>query len=286
VTPAKNEEENLPNLIESLAKQTIKPGLWVIVDDGSEDETLKIVKEAQKRYPWIKSLRLNKSPRDLGIHYAEVCKRGFRYALNYCKEKNIPWDYIALFDADIILDKYYIEKLIKEFEKNSKLGLASGHVFTLLNGKEIPNIQREDLPEGGCRLWRRRCFEATGGYYLTFAPDSVSIAKAKMKGWKTRWFSNIKAYSSRPLADAEGYWKEYKGFGIYSYYVNLHPFYAFLKGLRYFMHRPYYIGMAFLYGYFVCAIKRMKKIEDEEIKNYYWKVRPKEMREGLMKSFT
>lgn len=42
VTPCRNEEKNLPNLVQSMTVQTIRSVFWVIVDDGSTDKTPEI----------------------------------------------------------------------------------------------------------------------------------------------------------------------------------------------------------------------------------------------------
>ncbi len=284
VTPAKNEEENLPNLIQSISSQSIVPSCWVIVNDGSTDSTPEVIRDAEKKYSWIESLNLKEHPRDLGEHYAFVCNMGFDHAIKIAEDRGIEWSFMGLFDSDIIVEQNYIERLINEFEKNPKLGLASGHVFTLLNGEERPNVIREDLPEGGCRLWRKECFNETGYYVIAYSPDNIATTRAKIKGWDTKWFSDLKAISTRPLAGEEGHWKEYKGFGIYSHYVNLHPFFSLLKGLRYLKRKPYYIGVAFLYGYLLSVILQKEKIDDEEIRDYYWRQRPKEMVAGFLKN--
>jgi len=61
VTAAKNEGENLPKTIQSVVEQTIKPVVWVIVDDCSTDNTPKILKEAKEKYEWIQSIQLEES---------------------------------------------------------------------------------------------------------------------------------------------------------------------------------------------------------------------------------
>ena len=43
VTPIKNEEANLPGLIDSIENQDLKPILWVIVDDSSDDSSPNIL---------------------------------------------------------------------------------------------------------------------------------------------------------------------------------------------------------------------------------------------------
>ncbi|TFG41195.1 MAG: glycosyltransferase, partial [Bacteroidia bacterium] len=83
VTACKNEAENLPDLIKSVIAQTIKPIVWVIVDDGSTDKTSSILKFYSTRYTWIHVIRLYESKRDLGTHYAKVVEIGFKYAIQY-----------------------------------------------------------------------------------------------------------------------------------------------------------------------------------------------------------
>ena len=277
ITPAKNEEESLPGLIQSVVKQTTKPKIWVIIDDGSTDRTPEIIEDAVKKYAWIQTIHLKESVRDLGIHYSQVCSTGFDFAVEYCKKQRMEYDYIALIDADMILEETYFERLIKAFERNPKLGIASGEVWNIIGRKTIRSKQRDDLPSGGVRLWRRRCFEETGGYLMTYAPDSVSNVKAKLKGWDTRSFEEIKVVSTRALGSAEGYWKEFKGFGIYGYYVGFNLLYVIFKVIRYSFKRPRYIGLAYLYGYFSCLILRKKRIDDKEIRYYYKHTRPQEI---------
>jgi len=45
VTPCRNEAKNLPKLVQSITAQTIKPELWVIVDNGSTDKTPELIKK-------------------------------------------------------------------------------------------------------------------------------------------------------------------------------------------------------------------------------------------------
>ena len=125
VTAAKNEGKNLPELIQSVAEQTIKPLLWVIVDDASTDNTPQILEEASRRYEWIKTIRLEeRGGRDLGFHLSRVVKMAFDFAVDYCREKGLDYEYIGNIDGDMIIEREFFEKLIREFEKDSKLGIA------------------------------------------------------------------------------------------------------------------------------------------------------------------
>ena len=113
VTACKNEADNLPNLIQFVAEQTIRPVFWVIVDDGSTDNTPEIIKEAEEKYSWIKNIRLESSKRDLGLHYASIVRKGLDFAVEYCKKNGIEYDYVGNLDGDLTLEHTFFENIIE-----------------------------------------------------------------------------------------------------------------------------------------------------------------------------
>jgi len=303
VTPCRNEEKNLPNLVQSIMAQTIKPELWVIVDDGSTDKTGEIIADVEKKYDWIKGVYLEEHKEYMGAHYAYVCNRGFWYAKEYCNEKRISYEYIALVDSDNILEESYFEKLIGEFGKDGKLGIASGdNAFTdvkkVLDDLKTRNPDvtvmsnefwrkwddisfqngRGDLPMGSARIWRKECFEETGGYSYAHAPDSVSNVKAKLRGWKTKRFENIRVIEREGLT-AKGYWKGYKSRGESDFFLWYPSYLTLLRALKYSFKRPYYIGIVYLSGYIKSFFCRKERIDDIELRRYYQRIRPTELRE-------
>ena len=48
ITPTYNRAKTLPKVFESLLNQSFKDFLWVILDDGSTDETEEVVKKFQQ----------------------------------------------------------------------------------------------------------------------------------------------------------------------------------------------------------------------------------------------
>jgi len=220
VTPAKNEEKFLPEVIKAVTGQTITPNLWVIVDDGSTDKTPEIIEKAQKKYKWIKSIRLPEHPRDITFHYAYVCREGFEYAINYAKHNHVPFEFIALLDADTIPERAYFEKIIEEFKKDDKLGIASGAIYVNKNGKWVPEINLLGYPRGTGRVWTKRCFFDTGGYRVLPSPDSISNRLAIKKGWKVKQFDSIKAFQLRETSSAEGKIKGYIKNGESAWYLG------------------------------------------------------------------
>jgi glycosyltransferase involved in cell wall biosynthesis len=59
VVPARNEAGNLPSLIDEIAAALARRGPFevVIVDDGSSDDTPKVLAELKRSRPWLKVLR-------------------------------------------------------------------------------------------------------------------------------------------------------------------------------------------------------------------------------------
>ena len=281
ITPAKNEEKYLPKVAEAVIGQTMLPVLWVIIDDGSTDDTPRVIKNLESRFSWIKSIRLPPHPRDITFHYSYVCKCGFDYAIQVSKTNAILYNFIGLLDADTVLETSYFEKLITEFSKNSRLGVASGHI-TDMPDKEISwaDIKKDEpdrpLPRGSGRLWRKECFFETEGYPIEPSPDSISNVKANLRGWETRQFGHIKAIQLRDTSGAQGLWSGYRVNGSMAHYLNKHPLLVLVGSFFYSIQKPYYIGLAYLYGYLLEWYQESPKINDSEIRDYYWNKRLKE----------
>ena len=281
VTPAKNEEKYLPKVAEAVIGQTVPPILWIIVDDGSTDGTPEIIEKFERQFNWIRSIRLPPHPRDITFHYSYVCKRGFDHALEFCKINDIRYNFIGLLDADTVLEKAYFEKLSTEFDKNNLLGIASGHITDMPDGEvRWADIKKDEsdrpLPRGSGRLWRKECFFETGEYLIEPAPDSISNVKAILRGWETRQFGHIKAIQLRDTSGAQGLWSGYRIKGSMAHYLNKHPLLVLVGSFFYSIQKPYYIGLAYLYGYLLEWLKRSQKISDPEIRDYYWNKRLKE----------
>ena len=270
VTPCKNEGESLPDLIVSVVAQTIRPVLWVIVDDGSTDDTAQITRKAAEKHEWIHVLRLGEGARDLGLHYATVVKTGFNYAFSYCEENDLGYGYLGDLDGDLTLPTTFYENLMVEFENDPELGIASGGTKHIIGDRvKHANVSANE-PSGGHMLICRECFEECGGVPLAYSIDSVLKAKARIGGWKTRRFEENVATEIRDVHAAEGYWKGFVLKGESSYYLNINPLHLVVRVVIYSLRKPYYIGIAYLVGYLGSIVSRTKRIKDPEIRRYFW----------------
>lgn len=270
ITPCKNEGKNLPSLIDSVKSQTIKPLIWFILDDGSTDDTEKILKECQKTCDWIKALNFEEHSRDLGLHLAEIMNKGFKYAVAYCTQKKLEYGYVGNLDGDLTIPTTFFENIIEEFEKNPRLGVASGGTEHIIDNRIVRVRLAANEPSGGHMLIRRECFESIGGFPISYASDSVLKAKARLRNWETKRFENNVATEVRDVGSAEGFWKGSVQSGKSNYYLNFNPLFVIMKSANFFKKPPHYIGFGYLFGYFRDFIRRKSQIEDEEIKKYFW----------------
>jgi glycosyltransferase involved in cell wall biosynthesis len=276
VTPARNEEDNLLRVANAVINQTIAPRLWVIVDDGSTDRTPEIIQDLRRQHHWISSVRLPEHDRDIYLNYSEVCQKGFNLAVDYLDEKGSEYEFVGLVDADTVVEPQYFEKLIEEFKKDCQLGVASGCLFYERDGGLVLDTADLIFPRGTGRLWRKNCFFETCGYTPCKAPpDVISNVKAKLHGYRAMQFRSITAVQLRVTSGAEGIWAGYEKKGRSWYYMNAHPTLILMTVVYFSAERPRYRGIAFLLGYMRSFIERVGKIDDEEIRNYYWSTRPR-----------
>ena len=143
----------------------------------------------------------------------------------------------------------FFEKLLKQFDSNPLLGIASGSIGYRVDDKIILEKGRDNLPVGGLRVWRKTCFEDTGGFPISYSADAVSNVLANLHGWDTKKYPNVIGIQSRMTSSAQGLWSGYVTRGKSDYYRDYHPIYVMFKFAKYLLTYPFYIGIAYLFGY-------------------------------------
>jgi glycosyltransferase involved in cell wall biosynthesis len=57
ITPCRNEAKYIRATLETTTAQTVPPACWIIVDDGSTDETPAILEEFSRKFEYIKVVK-------------------------------------------------------------------------------------------------------------------------------------------------------------------------------------------------------------------------------------
>lgn len=123
ITPTYNRAHTLPKLYESLLDQTSKNFEWLIIDDGSIDNTADIVKD------FINDSKIK-------IRYFKKNNGGKHTALNMGFQKTLT-DWILIVDSDDWLKQDSIEYLSEESSKLSKDYISISFLRSYPDGRTI-----------------------------------------------------------------------------------------------------------------------------------------------------
>ena len=158
VTPARNEAAFIEKTLESVIRQTVLPLRWVIVNDGSTDDTAVLVSPYLADYAWI---RLVNRPLRKERHFAA---KVWAFNAGWEQVRDLDYEVIGNLDADVSLDEDHFEFLMGEFQKDPQLGVA-GTIFREHGySSSTDSFEGQTHVSGQCQLFRRRCFEEIGGY--------------------------------------------------------------------------------------------------------------------------
>jgi len=184
VTPAHNEAPHLEVLAQSIAAQTVRPSVWVIVDDRSTDGTGEIADKLAETHDFVHVIHRDHSSGRRLSSKAEAVAVAYEAALERCPDA----EFVASIDADVELPHHCFALLLERFAEEPKLGITGGVYRQLVNGQmRIGRISATHVP-GPLQVFRRSVFDAIGGYQplRDGGLDVVSTAHARMLGWETR----------------------------------------------------------------------------------------------------
>ncbi len=114
-TPTYNRKHLLPNLFESLKKQTNKDFIWLVIDDGSSDGTSELFEEWKKQDV------------NFQIDYVQKKNGGKHTAIEKANEI-CGTDYIVCVDSDDYLTENAVEQMYKEIDIIDKMDDVCGVV--------------------------------------------------------------------------------------------------------------------------------------------------------------
>ncbi|MBV9998638.1 MAG: glycosyltransferase family 2 protein [Verrucomicrobia bacterium] len=266
VSPVRNEAKHLPLTIDSMLAQTIRPVLWVIVNDGSKDETGQIAEAAAKSNPWIKVVsRPDRGFRKAGGGVVEAFYAGYRLI------EDQAWDYLVKLDGDLSFSPDYFEKCFARFEEHARLGIAGGTICRVTDGGTEPEAKADPKfhVRGATKIYRSACWDGIGGLIPAPGWDTLDEIKANMLGWETRTLPDLHVIHHRPTGAAYGTWNDRVKAGLANYISGYHPLFMLLKCAKRTAERPYLIGgLGLLYGFVKGYLRRIGQVEDKALIRY------------------
>lgn len=262
ITPARNEALNLPRLAECLSAQTLPPCRWVIVDNGSTDETFQVATEIANLRPWahVMSVEGTRAP-TRGAPVVHALQEGI------ASLTSVPPDVVVKLDADVTVGSDYFERLMREFALDSSLGMASGVGYQLEREKWRLHHVTAGHVWGPARAYRWQCLPDVLPLERAMGWDAVDEVKARLAGWTTRNFPDLGFRHHRPLGLRDGTRRrQWIHQGRAAHYVGYRPSYLVLRAL--FRAREERWALAMVWGYLVAAISRAPQCADANARAY------------------
>jgi len=267
ITPVHNEARDVEKTIRSVISQTCRPLRWVIVDDGSTDDTPKIVRGLTAEHEWIEFVQL---PKHSDRNFASKVRT---FNAGYDRVRQLSYAVIGNLDGDISFEPDYVEFLLHKFADDSRLGVA-GTVFREDGYRsDVDSFEGENHVAGGCQLFRRDCFESIGGYVPNGCGgvDWIAVTTARLKGWKTRSFREKWFFHHRRLGGAQrGAFRRGFSYGQKDYYLGGHPLWELIRCVYQMTRRPYIVGgLSLILGYLSLSIRRPQRPVSREFVSFH-----------------
>ncbi len=261
VTAARDEKENLGRLAQCLGAQSLRPSVWVIVDNGSTDGTAPLARELAERTEWIRVLSLPGAPNP---ERGGPVVRAFQAGLATIEP--LP-DVLVKVDADVSMDDDYFERLLGRFAANPSLGMASGSGHELAKGGWGPRHVTGGHVWGPCRGYRRACLSAVLPLEERTGWDGIDEVKAAVRGWQTTTFADLPFRHHRRVGTRDGrrsvHWRDQ---GRAAHYIGYRFSYLVMRSFfRAFRERA---ALAMIWGYLEAALERQARCRDESVRAY------------------
>lgn len=267
ISPVRDEAKYLPLTLDSLAQQTVRPYRWVIVDDGSTDDTGKIADEAAKQHDWIRVVhRPDRGFRQVGGGRINAFYSGYELV------EAESWDFVVMLDGDVSFEKDYFEKCFERFVADSRLGIGGGLICNLRDGamEAESKVDPAFHVRGATKIYRAACWREIGRLHAVPGSDTLDEVKANMLGWRTRTFQDIPILHHRPAGGAYGVWPNFVKNGLANYIAGYHPLFMLMKCARRLFVKPYGLqAMGLFAGFLKGYIKRIPQVEDPALIEYF-----------------
>jgi glycosyltransferase involved in cell wall biosynthesis len=274
ITPCRNEAAFARRTLDSVLAQSVRPALWVIVDDGSSDATPAILADYAARYDFIRVVRReDRGRRSVGPGVIEAFYAG------YDTIDPKQFDYLCKLDLDLDLPPRYFELLMERMEAEPRLGTCSGKpYYHAADGQLVSEYSGDETSIGASKFYRVECFLQIGGFVREVMWDGIDCHLCRMRGWIARSWDDpeLRFIHLRPMGSSErGIIAGRMRHGRGQYYLGTGLAYMTASALYRMLRRPVVIGgLAMWWGYIASLLRRAPRYEEpgfrQFLQRYQW----------------
>jgi poly-beta-1,6-N-acetyl-D-glucosamine synthase len=269
ISPCRDEAQYLRRTLDSVAVQSVPPSLWVVVDDGSTDDTASVLNEYKRRLPYLRVVwRADRGRRQVGPGVIEAFYAGLETV------RLEDFDYLCKLDMDLDVPLRYFELLMERMESDPRVGTTSGKPWFVhpQSGALVPEVCGDEMSVGMSKFYRITCFQEIGGFVRQVMWDGIDCHRARMLGWiaESIDLEPIRFIHLRPQgASQKGIWTGRLRAGFGQYFMGTSPLYYLAVAIYRLPAHPVVIGSAaMLWGYLRSWLKGLPRYEDLEFRRF------------------
>jgi glycosyltransferase involved in cell wall biosynthesis len=269
VSPCRDEARYMRRTLDSVAAQTLQPALWVVVDDGSTDQTPRILEEYGARLPYLRVVRReDRGTRAVGPGVIEAFYAGLESV------DLDDFEYLCKLDLDLELPPRYFQTLVERMEADPRLGTCSGKPYFPhpQTGALVSEACGDETSVGMTKFYRTECFRQIGGFVRQVMWDGIDNHRCRMLGWKARSWDEpaVRFVHLRPMGSSQqSLWTGRKRHGFGQYFMGTGPVYMLASALFRAARPPLVVGgLGMLAGYFGAMIRGAARYEDPQFRRF------------------
>jgi biofilm PGA synthesis N-glycosyltransferase PgaC len=267
ISPCRNEADFMRQTLDTVIAQSIRPTKWVIVDDGSTDETPQILAEYAKQHDWIKIVtRADRGRRAVGPGVIEAFYAGYE-TIN-----PDDYDYLCKLDLDLRLPSRYFELLIERMEINPRIATCSGKAYIEKNGGLVNERHGDETSIGASKFYRMSYFKQLGGFVREVMWDGIDCHRCRMNGLiACSWDDpDLRFVHLRPMGSSQqSIFAGRMRHGYGQYFMGTGLLFMLASAVYRIPEKPYVVGgLAILWGWVRSALQRKPRYNDLEFRKF------------------
>lgn len=253
--------------LDTVIAQTVRPALWVIVDDGSSDATPRILAEYTARHDWIRIVtRPDRGHRAVGPGVIDAFYAG------YATIDPSHFEFLCKLDLDLRLPPRYFEILIERMRADPRIATCSGKAYLEEHGHLVNERHGDDTSLGMTKFYRVDRFQAIGGFVREVMWDGIDCHLCRMHGWQAcSWdepelrFVHLRTMGSSQKGVHTG--RARHGYG--QYFMGTGLLFMTASALSRAAQKPYVTGsVAMLWGWLASAARRLPRYDNPEFRRF------------------
>lgn len=267
ISPCRNEADYMRQTLDSVVAQSVLPAKWVIVDDGSTDQTPQVLAHYAALYPWIQIVtRADRGHRAVGPGVIDAFYSG------YAAVDPDAYDYLCKLDLDLRLPPRYFEILMERMAANPLIATCSGKAYIEEGDQLIDERHGDETSLGMTKFYRVACFKAIGGFVREVMWDGIDCHRCRMMGWMAcSWNEpDLRFVHLRPMGSSQqGVYTGRMRHGYGQYFMGTGFWFMAASALSRINQSPYIFGsMAMLWGWVKSALLDLPRYQDLEFRKF------------------